>query len=94
MFKLINEYFEYDNLRVQRRQHECIFAKRKRRKSGINLNVNISKNILEGKYISQNNDKNKIKEEKIKTNDEDKKENKDYEDYEDMYLNNLYYDFI
>ena len=94
LFKLINEYFEYDNLRVQRRQHECIFAKRKRIKSGINLNINISKNILEGKYIPKNIDKSKINGEKLNTNDEDKKENKDYEDYENMYMNNLYYDFI
>jgi hypothetical protein len=60
--KLINKFYDYDNLRVQRRQHDCLFGKRKRIVSAIKLNKDISKNTIEGKYIFDITQKNKKQE--------------------------------
>ena len=95
--KLINNYYEYDNLSVQRRKHECHLAKRKKIKSAININKNISKKTLDGLYIFGN-IKKKIKMKEItiiqKKNEENNNndEKSDDEDYNNFLMNNLYYD--
>ena len=93
--KLINEFYDYDKLIVQRRRHECFQAKRKRIKSAIIINSNNSKNILEEQCMFKENKENK-KEEKneIKKSEDninnDIHEEDDYND--DMITNTLYYD--
>ena len=91
--KLINKYYEYDKLRVQRRQHECILAKRKKIRSAIKLNKDISKNTIEGKYKFDTAQKNK---KEVETKIDDNKinnENDEEDDYNDILINNLIYDF-
>ena len=92
--KLINKFYDYDNLRVQRRQHECPIGKRKRIKSAIKLNKSISKNTIEGKYIFDTTKKNKNeKKEENKTEDNNiNNDNNDDEEYNFNLMNNLYYD--
>ena len=92
--KLINKFYDYDNLRVQRRQHECPIGKRKRIKSAIKLNKSISKNTIEGKYIFDTIKKNKNeKKEENKTEDNNINNDKnDDEEYNINLMNNLYYD--
>ena len=96
--KLINEYYDYDKLIVQRRMHECFQAKRKRIKSSVIINNNISKTMLEDECMREEienkiNEKNEKNE--IKNNDDNI--NKDIEEEEDIYnndmlTNTLYYD--
>ena len=91
--KLINKYHEYDKLRVQRRQHECILAKRKKIRSAIKLNKDISKNTIEGIYKFDTTEKNK---KEVETKIDDNKinnENDEEDDYNDILINNLIYDF-
>ena len=91
--KLINKYYEYDKLRVQRRQHECILAKRKKIRSAIKLNKDISKNTIEGIYKINKTKKNK---KEVETKIDDNKinnENDEEDDYNDILINNLIYDF-
>ena len=96
--KLINNYFKYDNLMVQRRQHECFEAKIQRIKSCININNDISRNILEGKYMFKDDKKNENKLVDDLNNNEKNYENNInddknfHEEYNDMLMNNLYYD--
>mgnify|MGYP002626981754 CR=1 FL=1 len=96
--KLINNYFKYDNLMVQRRQHECFEAKIQRIKSCININNDISRNILEGNYMFKDDKKNENKLVDDLNNNEKNYENninddKNFqEEYNDMLMNNLYYD--
>ena len=93
--KLINEFYDYDKLIVQRRRHECFQAKRKRIKSAIIINSNNSKNILEEQCMFKENkenkkeEKNEIKKSEDNINNEIHEEN-DYND--DMITNTLYYD--
>ena len=93
--KLINEFYDYDKLIVQRRRHECFQAKRKRIKSAIIINSNNSKNILEEQCMFKENkenkkeEKNEIKKSEDNINNEIHEEN-DYND--DMIKNTLYYD--
>ena len=83
---------------VQRRQHECFEAKIQRIKSCININNDISRNILEGKYMFKDDKKNENKlvddlnnnEKNYKNNINDDKNFQ--EEYNDMLMNNLYYD--
>ena len=92
--KLINKFYDYDNLRVQRRQHECPISKRKRIKSAIKLNKSISKYTIEGKYIFDTTKKNK-NEKKEENKEEDNNinnDNNDDEEYNFNLMNNLYYD--
>ena len=85
--KIMNEYYEYDKLRVQRRQHECYEIRIKRIKSENNIKINIPKDTLEGKYIF--NQKYKIKKEESKINENNINEDSD-EDNNDNYMNFLY----
>ena len=86
----MNEYYEYDKLRVQRRQHECYESRIKRIKSENNIQINIPKDTLEGKYIF--NQKYKIKKEESKINENNINEDSD-EDNNDNYMNmNFLYD--
>ena len=96
--ELINNYFKYVNLIVQRRQHECFEAKIKRIKSCININNGISKTILEDKHAFTNEKKNENKRDVDINNNIKKFEgnindgNSFEEEYNDMLMNNLYYD--
>ena len=93
--KLINKFYDYDNLRVQRRQHDCLFGKRKRIISAIKLNKDISKNTIEGKYIFDTKKKNKKKqkeENKIEENNINS-DNSDDEGFNNNLMNIIYYDF-
>ena len=93
--KLINKFYDYDNLRVQRRQHDCLFSKRKRIISAIKLNKDISKNTIERKYIFDTKKKNKKKqkeENKIEENNINS-DNSDDEGFNNNLMNILYYDF-
>ena len=92
--KLINKFCGYDKLRVQRRQHDCLLAKRKKIKSAIKLNKNISKNTLEDKYKFDTTINNK-NEEKVETKISENNindENEEDEDYNNIFMNNLMYD--
>ena len=91
--KLINEYYDYDKLIVQRRKHLCNQAKRKRIKSCININNNNSKNKSENKNVNKEKEKNEIiKNNKVKNSEEViNKENQDEDNY-DILTNTIYYD--
>jgi hypothetical protein len=91
--KLINEYYDYDKLIVQRRKHLCNQAKRKRIKSCININNNNSKNKSENKYVNKEKEKNEIiKNNEVKNSEEViNKENQDEDNY-DIITNAIYYD--
>ena len=91
--ELMNKYYVYDHLMAQRRQHECILAKRKNIKSAININNSMSKNVLDGKYIFGLTKKiNKKGEDEIEKNEIkiDDDESNDEENY--FFMNTLYYD--
>ena len=49
--KIMDEYYNYNKLRVQRMQHQCYKERIKRMKSENNLKINIIKDTLEGNYI-------------------------------------------
>ena len=69
--KLINEYYDYDKLIVQRRKHLCQQAIRKRIKSCININNNNSKNKSENKNVNKEKEKNEIiKNNEVKNSEE------------------------
>ena len=91
--KLINEYYDYDKLIVQRRKHLCNQAKRKRIKSCININNNNSKNKSENKNVNKEKEKNEIiKNNEVKNSEEViNKENQDEDNY-DILTNTIYYD--
>ena len=91
--KLINEYYDYDKLIVQRRKHLCQQAKRKRIKSCININNNNSKNKSENKNVNKEKEKNEIiKNNEVKNSEEViNKENQDEDNY-DILTNTIYYD--
>ena len=91
--KLINEYYDYDKLIVQRRKHLCNQAKRKRIKSCININNNNSKNKSENKNVNKEKEKNEIiKNNEVKNSEEViNKENQDEDNY-DIITNVIYYD--
>ena len=91
--KLINEYYDYDKLIVQRRKHLCNQAKRKRIKSCININNNNSKNKSENKNVNKEKEKNEIiKNNEVKNSEEViNKENQDEDNY-DIITNAIYYD--
>ena len=91
--KLINEYYDYDKLIVQRRKHLCQQAKRKRIKSCININNNNSKNKSENKNVDKEKEKNEIiKNNEVKNSEEViNKENQDEDNY-DILTNTIYYD--
>ena len=91
--KLINEYYDYDKLIVQRRKHLCNQAKRKRIKSCININNNNSKNKSENKNVNKEKEKNEIiKNNEVKNSEEViNKENQDEDNY-DILTNAIYYD--
>ena len=91
--KLINEYYDYDKLIVQRRKHLCQQAIRKRIKSCININNNNSKNKSENKNVNKEKEKNEIiKNNEVKNSEEViNKENQDEDNY-DILTNAIYYD--
>ena len=91
--KLINEYYDYDKLIVQRRKHLCNQAKRKRIKSCININNNNSKNKSENKNVNKEKEKNEIIKNNEAKNSEEviNKENQDEDNY-DILTNTIYYD--
>ena len=92
--ELINKYYVYDRLMVQRRQHECILAKRKNIKSAININKNMSKNVLDGKYIFgltkkiKKKGEDEIEKNEIKIDDDESSDNEE----NNFFMNTLYYD--
>ena len=91
--ELINKYYVYDHLMAQRRQHECILAKRKNIKSAININKNMSKNVLDGRYIFGLTKKIKKKGEDEIEKNEIKIDNDESSDEENnFFMNTLYYD--
>ena len=89
--KIMNEYYEYNKLRVQRREHQCYDVGINRIKSEKNLKINIPKDTLEGKYIFNQKNKNKENEESKQNVNNINEDNND-EDYKDIYMN-FYYDF-
>ena len=91
--ELINKYYVYDHLMVQRRQHECILAKRKNIKSAININNSMSKNVLDGKYIFGLTKKIKKKgEDEIEKNEIKIDDNESSDEENNFFMNTLYYD--
>ena len=91
--ELINKYYVYDHLMAQRRQHECILAKRKNIKSAININKNMSKNVLDGKYIFGLTKKIKKKgEDEIEKNEIKINNDESSDEENNFFMNTLYYD--
>ena len=87
--KMINKYYQYENLFTQRRIHKCPNGIKKivseRMKSCIDLNKNIVKDILNDKH-KFNKNKNYSKKEKININENNNKINSKSDKNEDSIL--------
>ena len=96
--KIMDQFYDYENLNVQRRIHKCPNGIKKRIKekmnSCIDLNRNICKDILNENYWLNKNEKIKdIKKGENKKTDtkDDKKREDDVYDYNDyIFFNDIY----